>query len=332
MSQPLVSVCSPCYNVAPYIGEFLDSLLAQTYKHLQIILVNDGSTDSTGDVIRSYIPRLEAEGYEVILVEQENGGLPAAIHTALKHVTGELLTWPDPDDWLHPQAIEKRVAFLQEHEDVALVRCNAEKIEDGTKKSLGTFEPLGDSSYLISDYYQKLVRTQTWFGAGSTMVRMSCFDAQVPNRDIYVTKRGGQNWQLLLPIAMHYPCWQMQEVLGYYRVRQNSHSHSLHSLADHVAYCDMCETILLQTLATINAPAADAVCVRKIYAAHRLAFALRLGTTGEKRHYYQLARREAEHLSEHLSIIYQMYTPSLCKSVIGRLLKLAICLKKKISA
>jgi len=89
MKTGLVSVITPCYNVEMYLPKFLDSLLQQTYKSLEVILVDDGSTDNTQIILNEYAPRLEAEGYAVKVVHQENGGLASAINFGLKFFTGE---------------------------------------------------------------------------------------------------------------------------------------------------------------------------------------------------------------------------------------------------
>lgn len=274
MQNDLVSVISPCYNVAPYIPRFLDSLLSQTYKKLEIILVNDGSTDETGDVIKSYIPRLEQEGYSVLYIEQKNQGLAATINNALKKVTGTFLTWPDPDDWITPDSIEKRVLFLQAHPEVGLVRCNIEQIEDKTGNSLGKFEENIESPELIENLVEKLVFSQTWSGALACMARMSIIDEVIKDRDIYVSRSAGQNWQLMVPIAHKYPCWQLPDVLGYYLVRDNSHSHSQQTLTDTIQYMYMVQGIAENTLSRIQGTEQLLAKVRDYYSHIRYHYAL----------------------------------------------------------
>ena len=273
MSKPLVSVISPCYNVALYIARFLDSLLAQTYKHLELILVNDGSTDITGNIIVSYIPQLEAQGYKVRYIEQENGGQSNAINNALKLVTGKFLTWPDPDDWLTPDAIEKRVEFLQKHPDVGMVRCNIEIIQDSSNTSLGFFEQQINAPFAIENAFERLVFARTWFGAMACMLRMDFFDKVVKNREIYVTQRGGQNWQIMLPMAHAYPFWQIPDVLGYYCVREDSHSHAPIDFNSILSYNQVCEDVLKNTLSKISCSESIIKRVQAKYALQRFILA-----------------------------------------------------------
>lgn len=219
----LVSCISPCYNVAPYIGVFLDSLIAQTYKRLEVILVDDESTDDTPKIIESYIPRLEEEGYIVKFVRQKNQGQSGAINNALKLVTGDFLIWPDPDDWLSADSVEKRLMFMLKHPEVALVRGNVERINNEDGSSLGIYESTEGVPWKIENHLEKLVDAKTWWAPQSYMARMSMFDTVVPGRAIYHDKNCGQNAQLVYPIISKYDSWQMPDVMGYYRLRRDSH-------------------------------------------------------------------------------------------------------------
>ncbi|MBQ7024072.1 MAG: glycosyltransferase family 2 protein [Akkermansia sp.] len=274
MSTPLVSVISPCYNVAPYIGRFLDSLLAQTYKKLEVILVNDGSTDDTGNIIKAYIPQLEAQGYKVTYIEQENGGQSSAINNALKLVSGKFLAWPDPDDWLTQDSIEKRVQFLHEHPDVGMVRCCVKSIayETGESKGILGCETV-KKPHPINDIFEKMIFSCTWFAPVGYMLRMDLFDKVVRNREIYVTQRGGQNWQMMLPMAHAYPVWQLPEVLGYYCVRADSHSHAPIDFNSILSYNQVCEDVLKNTLSKISCSESIIKRVQAKYALQRFILA-----------------------------------------------------------
>lgn len=281
MNDNIVSIVVPCYNVAKYIERFLSSVLAQSYKKLEIVFVNDGSTDDTEKLIHKYIPLLEKEGYSVVYIKQENGGLAAAINTGIKRVSGEFMTWPDPDDWLTPDSIEKRVLFLQEHPEVGIVRSNIEKICDKTKKSLGLYETGTEKALHIENFFEKARDIKTWFAPLAYMVRMSFFDAVNPEHDIYVSRKGGQNIQMLLPLAKKFPCWQMPDVLGYYLIRDNSHSRSQKSFTDIIDYEDMTEDVVINTLARMKAEEETIHNIRKQYAWKRVLQAKRHGSVSD---------------------------------------------------
>jgi glycosyltransferase involved in cell wall biosynthesis len=129
MREGLVSIISPCYNVEKLLPRLLDSLLVQSYKKLEIILINDGSSDNTWRTINEYVPRLEAQGYLVKVLNQKNEGVASVMNGGLKLFSGEFLTWPDSDDWLTPDSIAERVRVFREYPEVGLVRCNAEMID-----------------------------------------------------------------------------------------------------------------------------------------------------------------------------------------------------------
>ncbi|RYZ25831.1 MAG: glycosyltransferase [Chitinophagaceae bacterium] len=112
MNYPLVSVCMPAYNAAKYIGEALNSLLDQSYPNLEIVVVNDGSTDGTCDILNQY----ETRGVRVI--HQHNCGQCAAANTAFQHSSGEYIKFFDADDLLSRDFIANQVKKLEGRDDV----------------------------------------------------------------------------------------------------------------------------------------------------------------------------------------------------------------------
>ncbi|OXS55872.1 hypothetical protein B1A99_21850 [Cohnella sp. CIP 111063] len=122
--QPKVSMVVPCYNKVNYISEMLDSVLAQKWDNIEIILVNDGSNDGTREVIAQYEGRLQARGYQVIVIDQENQGVAAAVRNGLKLVSGEFVCIPDCDDLLHEEYVSAMVNALHQFPDVNCVVCD----------------------------------------------------------------------------------------------------------------------------------------------------------------------------------------------------------------
>ncbi len=118
-AAPRVSVIMPIYNVASYIAETLDSVLAQTYKNYEIIVVNDGSTD-TPELESALAPYLDF----IVYAEQENAGCAAARNTAIKLARGELLAFLDGDDIWFPAFLESQTEFLDKN-DLEMVYCDA---------------------------------------------------------------------------------------------------------------------------------------------------------------------------------------------------------------
>jgi glycosyltransferase involved in cell wall biosynthesis len=110
-TPPLVSVVLPCYNSSRYLAEAIESVLLQTYPRIEIIVVDDGSTDETARIARSY---------PVQYIYQVNRGLSAARNTGILHCHGEYVLFLDHDDRLLPRAVETGVKLLEEHPECAL--------------------------------------------------------------------------------------------------------------------------------------------------------------------------------------------------------------------
>lgn len=98
-----VSIIIPAYNIAPYIGRCLDSVLGQTLKEIEIIVVDDGSTDSTVEKVREYI----AKDKRIKLFQKENGGVSSARLTGVCNATGEYIGFVDGDDWIENDMFER---------------------------------------------------------------------------------------------------------------------------------------------------------------------------------------------------------------------------------
>ena len=102
MENIKISVCIPFYNIAQYVNRCLDSILNNTYKNLEVICVNDGSTDETLEILKEYKKR----DPRIIVIDKENGGLPSARNAALDCCSGDFIAVVDGDDWVHNQYFE----------------------------------------------------------------------------------------------------------------------------------------------------------------------------------------------------------------------------------
>lgn len=116
----------PVYNVEQYLRRCVDSLLCQTYPHIEILLINDGSTDTSPTICSQYAER----DTRVTVVHQENGGLSAARNTGLDWAKGEFISFVDSDDFVVPRFLEVLYQTLQ-NADADLSICNYEIVADG---------------------------------------------------------------------------------------------------------------------------------------------------------------------------------------------------------
>jgi glycosyltransferase involved in cell wall biosynthesis len=117
--KPLVSVIIPAYNAGRYIKEAVDSALAQTYKNCEVVVVDDGSTDNTRQVLAPYI-----DAGKIKYIYQENKGLAGARNTGIKNSSGEYITLLDADDIFLPRKIERQVNFLEKHPECDICYCD----------------------------------------------------------------------------------------------------------------------------------------------------------------------------------------------------------------
>lgn len=165
-SQGKVSMVVPCYNKEHYIGSMLDSVLAQEWDNIELILVNDGSTDGTRDMIVKYLPRFEARGYEVKLIDQENGGCCKAVHTGLINMTGDYYCLVDADDEIEPQYVSTMAGWLDEHFDYEWAACHYKSVNiiNGKKQVNNPIRyPFSqDCDDLLTHYIFRRVITTVW--------------------------------------------------------------------------------------------------------------------------------------------------------------------------
>ena len=120
--QPLVSIVIPVYNGSNYMREAIDSALAQSYERVEVIVVNDGSTDDTEQIALSY-------GERIRYFRKENGGVSSALNLGIKEMKGEYFSWLSHDDLYTPDKIEVQIDALRGLEEKnALVLCKAEFI------------------------------------------------------------------------------------------------------------------------------------------------------------------------------------------------------------
>lgn len=206
----MVSIVSPCYNGEKYIERYIKSILTQTYRPLELILVNDGSKDKTEEIIDSYRDKLSESGIRFHYIKKENEGLGAAINDGLKFVTGDYLIWPDTDDFLMPQSIEKRVNFLEQHPEYGFVYSDGNiyyesNLNEPVRKIEAIIPPNG---YL----FENVVSGNVVYTPCGYMLRMSAFLDVNPDKMIFPS-RYGQDIQMLLPISYKYKCGYIQEIL-----------------------------------------------------------------------------------------------------------------------
>ncbi|MDL2217830.1 glycosyltransferase family 2 protein [Christensenellaceae bacterium OttesenSCG-928-M15] len=169
--SPTVSMVIACFNKEKYIEELLDSIVAQSWSNIQLILVNDGSTDRTGAMLIEYKAKLSARGIDTIIIEQENTGVALAVRNGLEKATGEFICMPDADDVLHVNYVEDMAKCLMEDEDLQWVACDSDRtrwtqcVDEYTDEPCDVcrFENLLERYILMCNYgmaWQLMIRTK----------------------------------------------------------------------------------------------------------------------------------------------------------------------------
>lgn len=195
-AQPLVSIVIPVYNGAKYLRSALDSVLEQTYERLQLIVVDDGSTDSSPEILAAY-------GSRLVTIRQTNFGVAEARNAGIRASQGDLIAFLDQDDWWLPEKIEKQVAFFRQDARLGLVHTGVLQYSEDASGFVAPVYPTEGSSRLQGRCYEQLLLGNAVFNS-SVMIRRSVltvagmFDTAIAGNTV-------QDYDLWLRIARHYP-------------------------------------------------------------------------------------------------------------------------------
>ncbi|MGA2069886.1 MAG: glycosyltransferase family A protein [Sedimentisphaerales bacterium] len=206
MSEPLVSILIPVYNAGEYLRPSVQSVLTQSYVNLEILLIDDGSTDSCVESIAHISdPRLR-------VIRQNNAGRAVALNLGLKQLSGEFYVTQDADDISHPQRIEHQVRCMLANPNLAAVFTGHEIILNGR-----SFAPLSGAKS-IEQCHQDIVHLHMPTLDPTGMFRVSIV------RDIHYepTLKVGAGLDYILRVGELYPMMVLGECLYSYRSHANS--------------------------------------------------------------------------------------------------------------
>ena len=204
MKNPKVTVLMSVYNGEKYLNEAIDSILGQTFKDFEFLIVNDGSTDKTGDILKSYDdPRIK------IINNEKNIGLTKSLNKGLKLARGEYIARQDADDISMPERLEKEVEFLEQNKNVGLVGTDYLFINE-KGKVVHIVKCLNGSRELKA----KLLKGNQ-FGHGSVMLRRECIDRVGTYREEF---KFAQDYDFCLRIAEMYDVANISEPLYKWRI------------------------------------------------------------------------------------------------------------------
>jgi glycosyltransferase involved in cell wall biosynthesis len=213
-TQPLVSVLMPVYNGSVFVAEAIDSILNQSYQNLELIIVDDKSTDDTVSILKKYQKKYPKKIKTVFL--KKNQGSTYATNTAFKLSKGEFIAIMDSDDISHPKRLEKQVAFLSKKPDVIVVGGQA-KVIDKTGSIVGekTFPLTHAEIYRAYGQVHPIVHP-------SIMIRRSLLPTQ---RYLYQDKHGiHDDYFNLFRLLQYGKFANLPTYLVYYRMHGNNNS------------------------------------------------------------------------------------------------------------
>jgi len=207
--KPLVSVVIPVYNGQRYLRQTIDSVLAQTYPAIEVIVVNDGSTDDSAEIIASY-------GSRLVAINQDNQGVSLARNAGISKAKGRFIALLDHDDWWLPEKIEKQVAVFLADEGIDLVHTGAKFYDEATSSFRPPLNPDEKRKRLFGHCYEYLLQDNV-IVSSSVVVRSSVleyagyYNPQMRNNTC-------QDYDLWLRLAKHGRFGYVPERLTVFRV------------------------------------------------------------------------------------------------------------------
>ncbi|MBA4854077.1 glycosyltransferase [Emticicia sp. BO119] len=202
--MPVVSVLMPVYNAERYLKEAINSILNQTFKDFELVILNDASGDSSKDIILSF------KDTRIKYIENEqNKGLSFSRNRLLSEARADYIAWLDADDIAYPTRLEEEHRFLKEHTSFAMVASWARLI-DAEDRPTGNFI----KSYIPNEYLSALLLFVNYFVQSSVLLKKSCLP-EVHYRPEFPPT---EDYDLWVRIAANYPVAILSKTLVDYRI------------------------------------------------------------------------------------------------------------------
>lgn len=219
MIKDLVSVIIPAYQAQAYIGRCVESVLAQSYRNFEVIVVNDGSTDRTEEIVRSI------SDSRVQYIYQKNGSQAVARNTGMKRAEGEFIAFLDADDWWFPEKLARQLPLFED-EELALVYCGL-AVADAEGEITGHLQlPKWRGEALVECLRQNIV-----VGGGSTAVlRRSVLTMH--KIEFQTRRQGVEDWDFWLRVMEVGKIDFTPEALAVYRDTPGSSSKQVIRMRD----------------------------------------------------------------------------------------------------
>ena len=199
----MISIVLPSYNRAHILPKAVESILRQTYKDFELIIVDDGSSDNTCEVVKSF------DDNRIVYVRQENAGACVARNNGIDHARGEYIAFQDSDDIWHQDKLEKQLKTLQE-KNADIVFCRMNRMSGG--KIVGLVSDYFKEGFLSKDVMPMSIGTQTLIGK-CQVFKQEKFDPEMPRF---------QEFELLVRAQKEFSIYCMEEPLADYIIQGDS--------------------------------------------------------------------------------------------------------------
>jgi len=207
MVPPRVSVIVTCYNYAKYLEVCLKSILNQTYQDFELVIVNDGSTDDTDEIVSKFL-----DNKKVRYINQSNTGQAIATNNGIRAASGELIAFLDADDLWEPTKLEKQVRLFT-RDSIGVVYSRIRFMDEAGSPLDRQLE--GKYYTPCSGYVTDALLFENFIPYSSTVVRKACFDKFGMFNPEY---KNGLDWDLWLRISREYEFDFVDEYLLIYRI------------------------------------------------------------------------------------------------------------------
>jgi glycosyltransferase involved in cell wall biosynthesis len=226
---PLVSAIVPAYNAERFISRTLDSILAQTYQAFEVIVVDDGSTDRTAEIVDEY----QRRDHRVKLLKQHNGGVSAARNLGIANAQGEFIAPVDADDLWYPTKLEKQIAcFAQADAHLGLVYTWSAMVDEDDRLTGRWIASHQAGTVLLALICQNFIgNASAPLIKKAAIERVGCYNLELKIGN----RQGAEDWDLYIKIAEHYAFAVVPEFLTAYRQVSGSMSRNFSAMEEFVA-------------------------------------------------------------------------------------------------
>ena len=181
--EKLISIIIPVYGVEKYIRQCLDSVINQTYKNLEIIVINDGTKDKSAEIAKKYA----GNDNRIKVYDYKNGGVSIARNRGLEHAKGDYISFVDGDDWLHPDFYMK-LADALETSNADIAKCSIIETDTVTKKITGFRRSIAKEADFDLYFSKEILWTVVWNALYKREVAIDVhYPAGINFEDIYAS-------------------------------------------------------------------------------------------------------------------------------------------------